>query len=51
MPTSKLLDRVRDQWNAMGLDGETAEKGIVGGTGFLWRGNLICGVVGDELLG
>jgi hypothetical protein len=50
MPTSKLLDRVRVQWEALGLEGETLEKGIVGGTGFLWRGNLVCGVVGDELL-
>jgi TfoX/Sxy family transcriptional regulator of competence genes len=26
------------------------EKAIVGGTGFTWRGNLLCGVMGNELL-
>ena len=59
MPTSKLLDRVRAQLEAVASDaaGEGAsasapivEKGIVGGTGFLVRGNLVCGVVGDDLL-
>ena len=50
MPTSKLLDRVRAQLGSLGLEGEIVEKGIVGGTGFLWDGNLVCGVVGDDLL-
>jgi hypothetical protein len=50
MPTSKLLDRVRSQLDELHLDGEVVEKGIVGGTGFLWKGNLVCGVVGDDLL-
>ncbi|HEY4225932.1 MAG TPA: TfoX/Sxy family protein [Pseudolysinimonas sp.] len=50
MPTSKLLDRVRVQLEALHLDGELVEKGIVGGIGFLWNGNLVCGVVGDDLL-
>ncbi len=50
MPTTKLLDRVRAQLESLHLDGEVVEKGIVGGTGFLWNGNLLCGVVGDELL-
>lgn len=27
-----------------------AEKAMVGGTGFTWRGNLLCGVMGNELL-
>jgi hypothetical protein len=50
MPTTKLLDRVRAQLDELHLDGEVVEKGIVGGTGFLWLGNLVCGVVGDDLL-
>lgn len=50
MPTTKLLDRVRAQLDELGLEGELIEKQIVGGTGFLWNGNLVCGVVGDDLL-
>ena len=50
MPTTKLLDRVRVQLESLHLDGEVVEKGIVGGTGFLWNGNLVCGVSGDDLL-
>lgn len=50
MPTAKLLDRVRAQLELLHLDGEVVEKRIVGGTGFLWNGNLVCGVVGDDLL-
>jgi hypothetical protein len=50
MPTSKLLDRVRVQLELLHLEGELVEKGIVGGIGFLWNGNLVCGVVGDDLL-
>ena len=50
MPTTKLLDRVRAHLGELHLDGELVEKGIVGGTGFLWNGNLVCGVVGDDLL-
>ncbi|MBW4031429.1 MAG: TfoX/Sxy family protein [Acidobacteria bacterium] len=50
MPTTKLLDRVRAQLESMQLDGEIVEKAIVGGTGFLWKGNLVCGVSGDDLL-
>lgn len=50
MPTTKLLDRVRAQLEELHLDGEVVEKGIVGGTGFLWNGNLVCGVAGDDLL-
>jgi hypothetical protein len=50
MPTTKLLDRVRAQLDQLDLDGEVVEKGIVGGTGFLWNGNLVCGVAGDDLL-
>jgi hypothetical protein len=29
---------------------DVAEKAIVGGLGFTWRGNLVCGVLGDNLL-
>lgn len=50
MPTTKLLDRLRAQLDELRLDGDVVEKGIVGGTGFLWRGNLVCGVVGADLL-
>jgi len=50
MPTTKLLDRVRAQLEELHLEGELVEKGIVGGTGFLWNGNLVCGVAGDDLL-
>lgn len=50
MPTTKLLDRVRAQLEELRLDGEVVEKQIVGGTGFLWNGNLLCGVAGDDLL-
>lgn len=50
MPTTKLFDRVRAQLEALDLEGEVVEKGIVGGTGFLWDGNLVCGVVAEDLL-
>jgi len=50
MPTTPLLDRVRAQLDELGLDGKLVEKQIVGGTGFLWNGNLVCGVVGGDLL-
>jgi len=50
MPTTKLIDRVRAQLDELDLVGELVEKGIVGGTGFLWNGNLVCGVIGDDLL-
>ena len=26
------------------------EKTMFGGAGFMWRGNLLCGVMGDDLL-
>jgi hypothetical protein len=47
---TKLLDRVRAQLEELHLVGELVEKQIVGGTGFLWNGNLVCGVIGDDLL-
>jgi TfoX-like protein len=50
MPTTKLLDRVRAQLDELQLEGDVVEKQIVGGTGFLWNGNLVCGVAGDDLL-
>lgn len=50
MPTTKLLDRVRAQLESLHLEGEVVEKAIVGGTGFLWNGSLLCGVAGDDLL-
>jgi TfoX/Sxy family transcriptional regulator of competence genes len=42
-----LLRRLRDR--LAGVD-DVAEKPMVGGIGFLWRGHLLCGVMGDELL-
>lgn len=50
MPTTTLLDRVRVQLDELRPEGELVEKQIVGGTGFLWNGNLLCGVVGGDLL-
>jgi TfoX/Sxy family transcriptional regulator of competence genes len=31
------------------MDG-IVEKAMFGGVGFMWRGNLLCGVMGSELL-
>ena len=31
------------------LDG-VVEQRMLGGVGFMWQGNLLCGVMGDELL-
>jgi TfoX/Sxy family transcriptional regulator of competence genes len=42
-----LLRRVRQRLTATE---DIVEKPMVGGIGFLWRGNLLCGVMGDELL-
>lgn len=48
MPVDEdLRERVRSYLR--GLDG-VAEKGIVGGVGFTLRGNLVCGVMGPDLL-
>lgn len=32
-----------------GMEG-IEEKTMFGGAGFMWRGNLLCGVMGDDLL-
>jgi hypothetical protein len=55
MPTTPLLNRLRgvleDLATASGPDEISfVEKKIVGGTGFMWRGNLVCGEVGGDLL-
>ena len=42
-----LLRRLRDQ---LAETHDVVEKPVVGGIGFLWRGNLLCGAMGDELL-
>ncbi|HEX2308845.1 MAG TPA: TfoX/Sxy family protein [Jatrophihabitantaceae bacterium] len=42
-----LLRRLRDR---LAETDDIVEKPMVGGIGFLWRGNLLCGVMGDELL-
>ena|ERR1700737_2046213 len=43
----ELQARVREHLSTM--DG-IEEKPIVGGTGFMWQGNLLCGVMADDLL-
>ncbi len=43
----ELLEKLRAHLS--GTRGFT-EKPIVGGIGFTWRGNLVCGVMGNELL-
>jgi TfoX/Sxy family transcriptional regulator of competence genes len=44
-------DGLRDDLRAQ-LEGRDAivEKAMFGGVGFMWRGNLLCGVMGSELL-
>jgi hypothetical protein len=42
-----LLRRLRVR---LGETDDIIEKPMVGGLGFLWRGHLLCGVMGDELL-
>ncbi len=44
-------ERLRDDLRAhlAGVEG-VEEKSMFGGAGFMWRGNLLCGVMGDELL-
>jgi TfoX/Sxy family transcriptional regulator of competence genes len=42
-----LVGRLRDR---LAATDDVVEKPMVGGIGFLWRGNLLCGVMGDELL-
>lgn len=42
-----LVHRLRDR---LAETDDVVEKPVVGGIGFLWRGNLLCGVTGDELL-
>lgn len=48
MPTDLvLLDELRTRLSSYG---DVVEKRITGGVGFMWRGNLLCGVLGTELL-
>jgi len=42
-----LRQRVREHLRPMS---DIEEKPMVGGTGFMWRGNLLCGVMGEDLL-
>jgi TfoX/Sxy family transcriptional regulator of competence genes len=42
-----LAERVRD---ALALAAELAERKMFGGLAFMLRGNMCCGVVGDELV-
>jgi TfoX/Sxy family transcriptional regulator of competence genes len=43
----ELRQEVREHLGAMR---DIEEKPMVGGTGFMWRGNLLCGVMGRDLL-
>lgn len=48
MPTNEaLLEAVRGYVAPLG---DIVEKRIIKGIGFMWRGNLLCGVSGDQLL-
>jgi TfoX/Sxy family transcriptional regulator of competence genes len=44
---SKLADRIR---KAMGKQPKLTEREMFGGIGFMLRGNMACGVIGDELM-
>ncbi len=48
MPTDEeLLAKVREHLKGMrGIK----EKPMIGGVSFMWRGNLLCGVMGNDLL-
>ncbi len=50
MADSPLLQRIRRYLESTGRLGEFEEKPIVGGTGLMMRGNLLCGDLGGELL-
>ena len=50
MADSALLTRIRAHLDALDRLGEFEEKGIVGGTGFLLGGKLVCGEVAGALL-
>ncbi len=43
----ELRTRLREQLSAMD---DIEERPMVGGVGFMWRGNLLCGVTSDGLL-
>jgi TfoX/Sxy family transcriptional regulator of competence genes len=43
----ELRQEVREHLGGMR---DIEEKPMVGGTGFMWRGNLLCGVMGQDLL-
>ncbi len=42
-----LADRVRER---LGKETRISEREMFGGLGFMWAGNMICGVQGDGLL-
>ncbi len=42
-----LRTALRDHLTAMD---DIGERAMFGGVGFMWCGNLLCGVMGDELL-
>ena len=43
----RLAARVRDQ---LALESDVVERKMFGGLAFMVRGNMCCGVVGDELM-
>ena len=51
MSSGELLARIHTAVRDATPDpAEVREKGIVGGTGLMWRGNLLCGVVSGDLV-
>jgi TfoX/Sxy family transcriptional regulator of competence genes len=43
----KLADRIR---KSLGKQPKLTEREMFGGIGFMLRGNMACGVIGDELM-
>jgi TfoX/Sxy family transcriptional regulator of competence genes len=46
----RLCDDLRDHLASLDAVQDVEERSMFGGVGFMWRGNLLCGLIGDELL-
>lgn len=46
----ELAERVREELVAHGVAADTEERKMFGGLAFMLRGNMCCGIVGDELM-
>jgi TfoX/Sxy family transcriptional regulator of competence genes len=46
----RLRDDLRAHLEGLKAVHDITEKSMFGGIGFMWRGNLLCGVTGEELL-